>query len=267
MQVFTDDGARIDARVDGSAASRAVILIHGFPLARAIWDAQSDALNAIARVVRLDLRGAGKSSVPDGPYLMERLAADVATLLDALGIERAALIGHSMGGYVALAFARMFTERVSHLALVSSRLAADTPEHAAARRELADRTERAGAIEPVVETYLPRLLARKTLAERHEVVERAYAIARQTSPAGAAATLRGMALRAPSDDIAADLDVPVLVIAGGRDQMVPIEESRDVARRFARGQIAECNESAHLPMLEEPDRVSDALAGWLAANE
>ncbi len=267
MQVLTDDGARIDACVDRSAASRAVVLIHGFPFARVIWDAQSEALGAVARVVSLDLRGAGTSSVPEGPYLMERLAADVATLLDALAIQRAALVGHSMGGYVALAFARMFTERVSHLALVSSRLAADTPEQAAARRELADRTERAGAIEPVIDAYLPRLLSRTTLEERRDVVERAYAIARQTSPSGAAATLRGMALRAPSDDIAEDLEQPVLVIAGACDEVVPLAESRDVSRRFARAELVECAHSAHLPMLEEPGRVSDALARWLTANE
>jgi len=267
MQVLADDGTRIDACVDGSAASRCVVLIHGFPFARTIWDAQSDALARASRVVRLDLRGAGTSSVPDGPYLMERLAADVATVLDALGIERAALVGHSMGGYVALAFARMFTERVSRLALVASRLGADTPEEAAARRELAVRTELAGAIEPVVETYLPRLLSRKTLAERADVVERAYAIARQTSPVGAAATLRGAALRAASYDIAEDLAVPALVIAGACDAVVPIGESRDVAQRFARGELVECAESAHLPMLEEPDRVGAALGSWLSANE
>ena len=263
MQVFTDDGARIDARVDGSAASRAVVLIHGFPFARTIWDAQRDALAGVARVVALDLRGAGNSSAPDGPYLMERLAADVATLLDGLGVERAALIGHSMGGYVALAFARMFTERVSHLALVASRLAADTPEQAAARHELANRTEQSAAIEPVVAAYLPRLLSPVTREKRTAIVENAYAIARKTSPRGAAATLRGMALRAASDDIAADLDLPVLVIAGQCDETLPIAESRDVATRFVRGQIVECSESGHLPMLEEPERVSAALSGWL----
>ncbi|MBV8345379.1 MAG: alpha/beta fold hydrolase [Candidatus Eremiobacteraeota bacterium] len=267
MQVLADDGARIDASVDGSAAACAVVLIHGFPFARAIWDAQSEALSAFARVVRLDLRGAGSSSIPDGPYLMERLAADVATLLDALGIERAALVGHSMGGYVALAFARMFTERLSRLALVSSRLAADTPEQAGARRELADRTERAGSIEPVVEAYLPRLFSRETQVNRGSVVERAYAVARQGNPGGAAGALRGMALRASAEDIAGDLDQPVLVIAGECDEVVPIAESRDVASRFARGELVECPRSAHLPMLEEPDRVSDALAVWLAASE
>ncbi|HEY6325536.1 MAG TPA: alpha/beta fold hydrolase, partial [Candidatus Cybelea sp.] len=63
MQVLTDDDARIDASVERSAASRTIVLIHGFPFARAIWDAQSNTLAAVARVIRLDLRGAGKSSV------------------------------------------------------------------------------------------------------------------------------------------------------------------------------------------------------------
>ena len=100
------------------------------------------------RVVRPNLRGTVKSERVDGPYLMERLAADVAAVLDALGIERAAVAGHSLGGYVAMAFARMFAERVSRIALICSRLAADTPEQAAARRDLADRVERENSVQP-----------------------------------------------------------------------------------------------------------------------
>ncbi|MGA8474107.1 MAG: alpha/beta fold hydrolase [Candidatus Cybelea sp.] len=267
MQVLTDDGARIAACVDGRERTRAVLLVHGFPFAHAIWDAQNNALAAIARVIRLDLRGAGMSSVPEGPYLMERLAADIAVLLDALGIERASLVGHSMGGYVALAFSRMFTERVERLALVSSRLAADTPEQAAGRRELAERVEREGSIEPIVEAYLPRLLSARTRAERSEVVERAYAIARGNDPMGAAAMLRGMALRASSEDIAEDLRVPVLVIAGACDEVVSLRESRAMAECFSRGRLVVCDESAHVPMLEQPERVSEALASWLTSNE
>jgi 3-oxoadipate enol-lactonase len=264
MQVFADDGTRIDARIDGRERERAVVLIHGFPFTRGIWETQIDALAQTSRVLSPDLRGAGKSNVPDGPYLMERLAADVAVLLDALGVERAALVGHSMGGYVALAFARMFTERVTHLALIASRLRADTPAEAATRRELADLLEREGSVEPAVQAYLPRLFAPQTLVRRPEAVDAAYAIARQNTAAGAAATLRGMALRAASDDIAEDLDVPVLMMAGGRDLVVPIDEASADAEKFARGRLVVCDESAHLPMLEEPGRVAGTLQGWLS---
>ena len=261
MQVLND--ARIDVRVDGSG-DRAVVLIHGFPLTRAIWEAQSDALARMSYVVRPDLRGAGRSSAPEGPYLMERLAADVAAVLDALGIERTALVGHSMGGYVSLAFTRMYTERVTRLALVASRLRADTEQEAASRHALAARIEREASIEPVVEAYLPRLFAVATMTERPDLMERVRDVARTIGPAAAAAMLRGMALRAPSEDIAEDLDVPVLVLAGGCDRVVGTEEARAVAARFKRGRLVLCPHSGHLPMVEEPERVTEALVNWLA---
>jgi 3-oxoadipate enol-lactonase len=259
MQVFGDDGARIDVRVDGSDGN-AVVMIHGFPLTRDIWNAQAEALARTHRVVLPDLRGMGASSVPDGPYLMETLASDVAATLDALAIERAALVGHSLGGYVALAFARMYTERVTHLALVCSRIAADTQEIAENRRKSADSIERDGALP---QEMVARLLAPETLSQHQEVAQRAVEISRRIDPRGAAAMLRGMAMRVASDDIAPDLDIPVLVVAGARDAVIPMEEARAVTRAFPKGRLAICERSGHLPMLEEPDRVSEALAELL----
>jgi 3-oxoadipate enol-lactonase len=239
-------------------------LIHGFPLTSAIWEAQENVLSRSSYLLRLDLRGAGSSSVPDGPYLMETLAADVAAVLDALSVERAALIGHSMGGYVALAFVRMFTERVTRLGLVTSRLRADTTQEAAARNGLAERIEADDSVEPAIEAYLPRLLAPQSCDRKVGVVERAYKIARKNTPAGAAATLRGMALRASSEDIAEELGVPMLFIAGACDRVVSLDEARSVAASFPRGRLVVCNESGHLPMMEEPRRVSGALEAFLA---
>lgn len=259
MQVFGDDGSRVDVRVDGSNGD-AVVMIHGFPLTRDIWDAQAQVLARTHRVVRPDLRGMGASSVPDGPYLMESLASDVAAALDALAIERAALVGHSLGGYVALAFARMYTENVSRLALVCSRIAADTQEIAENRRKTADSIEREVALPTEMTTCL---LAPETVSQQPEIAERAAALARSIDPRGAAAMLRGMALRAGSDDIAPDLEVPVLVVAGARDPVVPIEEARAVARAFPKGDLVICERSGHLPMLEEPDRVTEALTAFL----
>lgn len=259
MQVFGDDGARIDVRVDGSGGD-AVVMIHGFPLTRDIWDAQAKALARTHRIVLPDLRGMGASSVPDGPYLMETLASDIAATLDALAIERAAFVGHSLGGYVVLAFARMYTERVTRLALVCSRIAADTREIAENRRKNADSIEREGALPAEMTT---RLLAPETVARQPEISQRVIDISRRIDPQGAAAMLRGMALRVASDDIAPDLDVPVLVVAGARDAVVPIEEARAVARAFPRGRLLVCEGSGHLPMLEEPKRVTGALAEFL----
>jgi len=267
MQVFGDDGARIDVRIDGAdGADRraAIVLIHGFPLLREIWDEQSAALARTHRVVLPDLRGMGASSVPDGPYLMETLASDVAAALDALGIERAAIAGHSLGGYVALAFARMFAERVTHLALVCSRLAADSPEQAAARCELADRIERDGDPGALTDQYLPRLFAPQAYAERADLVERVRAMARRCSVEGLASMLRGMAMRVAADDIAPDLDVPVRIVAGGHDAVVPQAESAAMARAFPRGRLTVCAQSGHLPMLEEPEDVTAALAALLS---
>jgi 3-oxoadipate enol-lactonase len=264
MQVFTEDGTRIDARVNGRQHVNAVVLIHGFPFSASIWDAQADALAHDACVVCPDLRGAGKSGESEGPYLMETLAADVALLLDALGIERASIAGHSMGGYVALAFARMFTERVVRLALVPSRLRADTPKEARARWDLADRVEREKSMAPLIDSMLPRLFAPTTPSERPGVVERAYEIVARNAPGGAAAALRGMALRSSAEDIAEDLDVPMVMIAGAQDATLTQAEATDVVGRFPRGRLVLCTKSGHLPMMEEPELVSAALREWLS---
>ena len=265
MQVLADDGARIDAIIGGREHDDAVVMIHGFPMTREIWEHQADVLSRSFCAICPDLRGAGKSSATEGPYLMERLAGDVAALLDTLGIGRAAVIGHSMGGYVAMAFARMFSERVTRLALVASRLRGDTLEEAASREALADRLEREGSIEPVIEAYLPRLLAPQTSGTAPQFLERAYEIARKNAVPGMVATLRGIALRASSEDIAEDLDLPVLVVAGAQDRVVALEEARAIARRFPRGALSTCARSGHLPMMEEPELVSEALRDWLSA--
>src|ERR1700754_2860763 len=117
----------IDYRDQGSGEP--VIFIHAFPLGQTMWEEQLAALKYHCRAVTLDLRGFGGSGVPDQPCAMEQMATDVRGLMATLDIERATLVGLSMGGYVALAFYREYPDAVRALVLADTRASADT--HAA----------------------------------------------------------------------------------------------------------------------------------------
>ncbi len=263
MQVFESDGARISASIDGSGDD-AVVLIHGFPFAREIWNEQSEMLAAAHRTIAIDLRGMGESSVCDGPYLMEILAGDVAGVLDALGIERATIVGHSLGGYVALAFARMYSERVARLVLVCSRLNADDAALVSGRNELASRIEATGSNAEVVGAMLDGLFAPQTRERRPEIIEKARKIAKKNDPRGLAAMQRGMALRDASYDIAPDLTMPVLVVAGASDPLLPVQEAQATAAAFPAARLLVCPASGHVPMLEDGPLLGRALLEFTA---
>jgi pimeloyl-ACP methyl ester carboxylesterase len=211
--------------------------------------------------VRFDLRGLGKSSVPPGPYLMETLASDCSDVLDALGIERATIVGHSLGGYVAFAFQRLFSERCAGLGLVCTRAIDDDAPTAAARYELADRAEREG-IEPVVASYLARYFAPAFVQAHPEIVAKAEGILRSTSPQGAAAMLRGMAARVPSDDLFDEIGVPVRVVAGTQDALAPLALSESIAAGIS-GAVLDRLECGHFPLYEAPDALADSLLALL----
>lgn len=254
------DGVKFNVICAGKGAT--VVLLHGFPFSARIWQLQVETLARAWRVIAPDLRGMGESSAPPGPYLMETLASDVAGILDMLEVECAAIVGHSMGGYAALAFFRMFAERVGSLAFVCSRFDADTPQIAADRMRLAERVEREG-MQPLVDAYLPRVLAPDAAPQ---VVAAATDIIRAGTPVGAAAMLRGAALRASSEDLLDELTVPVLLVCGSADTISPPALNELLAARLADADVQIVERSAHLPMLESPQRLSAVLEGFLSGS-
>ncbi|MDQ2866300.1 MAG: alpha/beta hydrolase [Candidatus Eremiobacteraeota bacterium] len=258
----TNGEAQIDVRVDGENGD-AVVLLAGLMLSHEIWDAQVKTLAATHRVIRADMRGTGSSNAPGGPYLMESLAGDIAAVLDSLGIERAAIVGHSLGGYVALAFARMHLERLTRLALVCSHLEADTMEMSKFRNDLAANAESQHSVASVVHAFYPRMLAAQRYVPQSETAQRLRMMMQAADVGGTVAMLRGMALRDPATDIAPDLAMPVLVVAGACDQTISLDEARRTADKFPHANLEIVDSSGHVPMIEEPDCLTNALDRWL----
>ena len=265
------DGRRIGYD-DSGGRGIPLVLLHGFPLDRTVWDDQLAALDA-TRVIRVDLRGCGESAPSDGPALMEALAGDVAGVLDALQIERAAIVGHSIGGYVALAFFRMYEERVAGFGLVASHTAADAsrqaagPNAPASQRELAagrdataERLEREGRMDAAIESYLPRYFAPPVYRDRPQVVERARTIMARQDPRGCAQLIRGMKERVAGDDLLEDIRVPALIVAGADDVYIAPATLRTVADAMGDAELVVLDDTGHLPMLEAPERTAGALA-------
>jgi 3-oxoadipate enol-lactonase len=239
-----------------------IVLIHGFPLSGATWDEQAEILRADFRVIRPDLRGLGASSAPPGPYAMETLAGDLSALLDVLGIERATIAGHSLGGYAALAFLRRCPERVAGLALVSSRVQADSSEVAQMRLELADRMEREG-MEPFLDFGLPLFFAEPIYEERPDLVEHVRGIVRHSDPLGAAAMYRGMAARTSAEDLLEDLDLPLSVVVGTADALIAPALQKYAADSVPHARYVELAGCGHFPIYERPIETAQALRDLL----
>ncbi|MCX7609529.1 MAG: alpha/beta hydrolase [Anaerolineales bacterium] len=235
---------------------RPLVLLHGYPLDHTIWEPLLPFLEADFDLILPDLRGFGQSSVVQTPYLLTDMASDIAALMDALSLRQAILVGHSMGGYIALAFAASYPERLLGLGLVASQAAADTPERKAARYALAERVAQNGLGE-VAEVMPAALTPIAPLQESLRTL-----ILRQSSW-GVIGALRAMAERPDSTPLLSHLQVPLVIVHGLADSLVPVERARQVASLAPKARLFELTGVAHMPMWEAPQATAEALRTFL----
>jgi 3-oxoadipate enol-lactonase len=230
-----------------------LIFIHGYPLDHTIWLPLIPGLENHARLILPDLRGHGQSPAPTGVYSMDLLAADILALMDDLGLARAVIAGHSVGGYIALHFARNYPERLAGLALVASHCFADPPERKQIRLETAEKVERTGKASFIVESMLPNLTPDQALQlELKPIIE-------NTKPNGVAGILRGMAQRNDTCGGLPELNVPAVIIAGDMDVHLSVEKANQMAGLMKSPWLEMIPGAGHMPMMEAPARVSEIL--------
>jgi pimeloyl-ACP methyl ester carboxylesterase len=239
-----------------------LLLLHGFPLDRTMWDDPVRALVSRVRLVVPDLRGFGESTAPSGPVTMDRFADDAAALLDHLRIRRAVVCGLSMGGYIAFAFARRHADRLLGLVFCDTRSAPDTPEARKGRAEMIDLVAAKG-MAPVADRMLPRLLAPATLSGRPEIAARVRGMILRAPPDGVRGALQGMADRPDSTPILPSLRCPTLFVVGEHDALSPPAEAEGMRAQVPGGRIAVIPDAGHLAPVESPSAVAQALASFV----
>jgi pimeloyl-ACP methyl ester carboxylesterase len=245
-----------------------VVLLHGFPLSRAMWQEQLSGIGSIYRVIAPDLRGHGNSPVPDGVYTMDAMADDVVELFETLEIAGPVVVGGlSMGGYVALSLVARYPTRVRALMLMDTRAGADTPEAAQGRDASAKAVLAADSATPVVDAMLPRLFCKLTLEQHPERVEPMRAIMQRISPQGIAGALRGMACRPDRRGDLPKIAVPTLVLVGEEDVITPPAEAKAMAESIPNARLELIPHAGHMAPYENPSVANAAILRFLKSLE
>lgn len=242
----------------------ALLLLHAFPFNRGQFRMQGEAVGREpgVRVIAMDLRGFGESSIQVGPTTMDQMAADVRRFMDALNLDRVVLGGVSLGGYVAFAAYAAYPERIQGLILADTRASADTPEQRAAREETALFVEQRGPA-ALMERDLPKLFSSATHARRPEVLQAAREIAAANTDIGVAAAARGMALRPDSTGLLAEIRCPTLVLTGEQDAIISTEQTRALAEGIPQVELEVIPEAGHIANMERPDLFNSRVARFL----
>jgi 3-oxoadipate enol-lactonase len=256
------DIGRCSIEIEDHGEGVPLVLLHGFPLSMSMWDPIRSGLAQEARVITPDLRGFGASDKPEGDYGMAALADDVQALLDALGLDRVVLGGHSMGGYVALRFADAHPDRLAGLILVDSRAEADTPEGRQRRDAAAARVGKEGG-PAFLDEFVPNLVGPATRERSPRFVAELRASAAEVPDHVLVGCLRGMRDRPDSTPVLPRITVPALLIVGADDTITPPASAQAMASALPAASLTVIPGAGHTPSVERPIPTAEAILAFL----
>lgn len=245
-----------------AGSGSAVVFLHGFPLDASQWDHQVATLSDRYRCLRPDFWGCGASPPPPTDVTLADYAASVIAALDERGVDRFAVVGLSMGGYVAMALLRSFAPRIDAVALLDTKATADNDTQRAERLALANRVLAEGVDWLAVEA--PGRFLGPAAQRLPHVVDPLMARVRRWQPPGVAAAQRAMAVRPDATSVVASLTMPVLVVGGDQDRITPPKTMQGLTAAIPTARLVMVPGAGHLTNLEAPQLVNVLLQEFLA---
>jgi pimeloyl-ACP methyl ester carboxylesterase len=247
---------------DSEKGERCVVLLHGYLESMLVWEDFIPLIYKDVRVVVLDIPGHGISEVKGAVHTMDYLASVVVGALDALGIEKAYIVGHSMGGYVALSVCEHYPSRVAGVVLLHSTPNADSEEKRKNReREIA--VVKSGKKELLAKSAPQAGFAEENRRRCNAYIEDLAEIVHLTEDEGIVALLGGMMERKDQNDMLRSLATPQLFILGKKDGYISVEVAENMVAAHPQAEVAWMENSGHMSFIEEPEACAAALLGFV----
>ena len=235
----------------------AVVLLHGFCENLTIWDNITPTLNKTCEVITLDLPGFGGSRHLSAPTTLSEVAEKAHEFLQSIGVSEYVVVGHSLGGYLALELARQYSDAILGIGLIHSTAFADDEEKVNSRKKTIEFVQKRG-VELFINSFVPQLFANKKHSNITTVVE----LAKRTPERSLINYTKAMMIRGNYLLTLKNWTKPLLFIAGTNDSIVPIDKSRKHLQYMSEACFFELPNVGHMGMYESPDEVT-GLVGKL----
>jgi pimeloyl-ACP methyl ester carboxylesterase len=256
---------KIFYRVEGKG--KPVVLLHGFAEDGNVWNKQIKSLKEKYFLIIPDLPGSGESEMLDGKCTLENYAQVIKAIADEVIFKEKkenqfCLIGHSMGGYITLAFAEKYPDVLNSFGLFHSSAFADTEEKIAVRKKGIAFIKKNGT-EPFLKTSIPNLFSEETQKQKPEFITQLFDLAKNISPEALIQYYEAMILRPDRTDVLRTFEKPVLFIIGKYDAAVPLQDSLKQCHFPAISSVNILQHSAHMGMWEEEELANNYLKEFL----
>ena len=247
---------------DSGVGDKCVVLLHGYLESMYVWDDFTSLLTPSVRVITVDIPGHGISEIKGEVHTMDMIADVLHEMINSLGIEKVTMVGHSMGGYVSLAFCARYPEQLEGLVLLSSSPNPDTDEKREnRRREIA--LVRAGKKDALARVAPETGFAPHNRKRLKSYIDDLVECVHITEDDGIVALLGGMIERVDQNEMLRKCSVPQLFIMGKHDAYIPVEAAETIIANNPQAQVAWLENSGHMGFIEEPEACAEALLNFV----
>lgn len=250
---------------EGPIHDQTIILIHGFPLNKSMWDKQIEEFLHNYRVIAYDIRGHGNSDAGDVDFSIDLFVKDLLGLMDKLEIEKAIVCGFSMGGYIALNAIENYPERFNALVLCDTNCTADNAEGKDKRLKTIESIKEFG-LELYVEESIKKLFAPVSFLIQLEEIMLVRDMIMKTSNQSVFKTLHALANRKATCSNLHKIKVPVHIMVGKEDEITPPEVALSMHENIKGSTIHIINHAGHMSNMEKPKEFNNQFIEFLMNN-